>query len=182
MTADLHFILTGGTIDGFYNAINQTATPNLNSVIPEYLNESIHPYTEITYNQICMKDSKDITEDDRAKILKDIEQNPASRIIITHGTDTMEVTAEYILNALELPQKTIILTGAMIPLKGFSNSDPPLIWATQWPAPACCAPESISPCMEEFLQPDTSQKTKTAPASNLRNSTLFAQKNIKAYK
>lgn len=123
MTTNLHFILTGGTIDAFYNAINQTATPNINSAIPDYLNEYIQPYDEISYNQICMKDSRDITDTDRANIVKDIEQTLANKIIITHGTDTMQITAEYILNALELPQKTIILTGSMVPLKGFANND-----------------------------------------------------------
>ena len=65
-------------------------------------------------------DSLDMTDGDRRLILSSCECAPEERIVITHGTDTMEATA-LTLGAASLP-KTIVLTGAMVPY-AFGSSD-----------------------------------------------------------
>jgi L-asparaginase len=67
-----------------------------------------------------MIDSLEMTDRDREKILKYCLQTQEDRIVITHGTDTMTITGEYIAKANL--NKTIVITGAMIPYSlGFSS-------------------------------------------------------------
>lgn len=70
-----------------------------------------------------MKDSRQLTKDDRKEILKRIEETPYKKIIITHGTYTMPDTARLLKANLKRNDQTIVLTGSMIPIKGFSPSD-----------------------------------------------------------
>ena len=67
-----------------------------------------------------LKDSLFMTDDDRKEILAACNKVKEGHIVITHGTDTMEVTARYLGRHIE--NKTIVLTGAMIPYK-FGSSD-----------------------------------------------------------
>ena len=69
---------------------------------------------------LMMKDSLDITPKERDYIVRSAIDCPEDRIVITHGTDTMVQTAK--LLAVSVPDKTIVLTGAMIPIK-FGSSD-----------------------------------------------------------
>jgi L-asparaginase len=72
-----------------------------------------------------MKDSRNISQNDRKKILNTIEKSPHEKIILTHGTYTMPDTAKYLKAHLKRKNQTIILTGSMIPIEGFSPSDGP---------------------------------------------------------
>ena len=67
-----------------------------------------------------MVDSIDMTDNDREIILNNCKAVKEERIVITHGTDTMENTAQYLDKHIK--DKTIILTGAMIPYV-FGSSD-----------------------------------------------------------
>ena len=69
---------------------------------------------------LMMVDSLEMTQEDRALIVHQCNQCDESQIVITHGTDTMVETA--IVIAEKIKNKTIILTGAMIPIK-FGSSD-----------------------------------------------------------
>ena len=69
---------------------------------------------------LMMVDSLEMTQEDRAIIVHQCNQCDESQIVITHGTDTMVETA--IVIAEKIKNKTIILTGAMIPIK-FGSSD-----------------------------------------------------------
>jgi L-asparaginase len=65
-------------------------------------------------------DSLEMTDHDRDVILDNCRRVSENQIVITHGTDTMTETGKVIANAKL--EKTIILTGAMIPYK-FGSSD-----------------------------------------------------------
>ena len=67
-----------------------------------------------------LKDSLDMVDIDRKLILDACIQTEINKIVITHGTDTMTVTAKFL--AQNIKNKTIIFTGAMIPYK-FGSSD-----------------------------------------------------------
>jgi L-asparaginase len=68
-----------------------------------------------------LKDSREITEEDRKLILKKCQECDEKQIIITHGTFTMPETAEY-LGKKKVNGKTIVLTGSMVPFAE-KNSD-----------------------------------------------------------
>ena len=67
-----------------------------------------------------MVDSLEMTNEDRDLIAYQCNQCEETMIVITHGTDTMSDTAKYL--AAKVKDKTIVLTGAMIPIK-FGSSD-----------------------------------------------------------
>ena len=118
----IEIILTGGTIDSAWSGISDTALVNTHSVIPEYFKKLII-YPEIKFNEICMKDSRQLNQQDILKILESIEKSEADKIIITHGTYTMQDTARYIEVNLKRKGQTIIFTGSMVPLEGFYPTD-----------------------------------------------------------
>ena len=120
----IHCILTGGTIDSFYDATKDTVVPVINSVIPDYI-KSLKLDNQISFTTICMKDSRQLNESDRKNILEVIEKSVETKIIITHGTYTMPDTARYLKTNLKRKNQVIVLTGSMIPLIGFSPSDAP---------------------------------------------------------
>lgn len=49
----IHFILTGGTIDSYYNGTKDTATPNEHSIIPEVI-KSFNLNGEFSFTEVCM--------------------------------------------------------------------------------------------------------------------------------
>jgi L-asparaginase len=69
---------------------------------------------------LMMIDSLDMTDANRKLILNGCMQANENHIVITHGTDTMEQTAHVLGSAIK--NKTIVLTGAMVPYK-FGSSD-----------------------------------------------------------
>ena len=71
---------------------------------------------------IMMKDSLHMTKEDRNIIAQNCKEAKEDKIIITHGTDTMVETAQVLALAQQIKNKTIVLTGALIPYK-FGSSD-----------------------------------------------------------
>jgi len=69
---------------------------------------------------LMMVDSLEMTDADRDVIASNCADAPEPFIVITHGTDTMVDTARVV--AEQVPGKTIVLTGAMIPI-AFGSSD-----------------------------------------------------------
>src|SRR5216683_1501923 len=112
-TQPIHFMLTGGTIDSFYDTTKDTVSPNKESVIPGFI-ASLKLFKKKTkFTTICMKDSRDLTEDDRMKLLKVLKTTTSLQIIITHGTYTMPDTARFIKANLKRTDQVIILTASM---------------------------------------------------------------------
>ena len=121
--SDIHFIFTGGTIDSSYDTSKQKCVPNKESLIPSYLKQVIKSHPSISHETVFMLDSGEIDDKKRTKILQAVKKSSASRIIVSHGTDTMVKTLEYLTKFFPGTKKTIVLVGAMIPLKEFAQSD-----------------------------------------------------------
>lgn len=120
----VHFFKLGGTIefhDPAFDAINKRLM-KLDTTIDSYLKNLIQPHFSYSSATIVEKDSRDITEEDRQKLVDSINKSPHENIVITHGTFTLVETAMFIKNKGVIDKK-IILTGSMIPLAGFSASD-----------------------------------------------------------
>jgi L-asparaginase len=120
----IHFIITGGTIDSYYEGSLDTVVPLKETVIPAYV-DTLSLREKIRFTKVCMKDSRQLTIRDLKHVVKSIEKSKYRSFIVTHGTYTMPDTARYLEANLKRKNITIILTGSMIPLTGFSPSDAP---------------------------------------------------------
>lgn len=118
MKEKIRLIITGGTFDKEYDELNGNLTFK-DSHITEILK-----YVRITIPvtvEICkLKDSLFMDDTDRQHILNSCTASKQDNIIIIHGTDTMAKTAE-LLGKSNI-EKTIVLTGAMVPYS-IRNSD-----------------------------------------------------------
>ncbi|MBT4916966.1 asparaginase [Candidatus Peregrinibacteria bacterium] len=123
-SSQFHFIITGGTIDSFYDGTIDTVRPNEKSTIPSYI-KSLKLYEDVEFSEICMKDSRELGEDDMEAVLEAIEKSSSENIIVTHGTYTMPDTARFLQANLKKSDKRILLTGSMIPMSGFTGTDGP---------------------------------------------------------
>ncbi len=119
MTAErIRILVTGGTFDKEYNELSGSLYFH-DTHLPEMLRLG-RCLLDIDIRTLMMIDSLEMTLDDRRIITEHCRSSPESRIIITHGTDTMVETAAYL--AAQNLGKTIVLTGAMVPYK-FGSSD-----------------------------------------------------------
>jgi len=117
----IYVITTGGTIEKIYSE-RDGAVENLESKIETYLGRLRLPDTHIDTTRLMNKDSLEMTEADRARVLDAVRGKLDAPIVITHGTDTMVDTGLYLQRAVGELKFPIILTGAMTPL-GFESSD-----------------------------------------------------------
>ena len=115
----IQILITGGTFDKSYNHISGDLFFE-KTHIPEMLERS-KCRLNVHVKTLMMIDSLEMTKKDIEKIIDECKKTKSSRIVITHGTDTMVNTAEKI--AEKIKNKTIVLTGAMIPYAFGSSSD-----------------------------------------------------------
>lgn len=134
MTSQAILVLTtGGTIDkAYFDALSEYQI--VESGIPALLNEArvALPFRVI---ELMRKDSLELTEADRALIASAAREAPESRIVVTHGTDTMTDTARVL--AAGVPGKTIVLTGALTPAR-FAETDAPFNLGMAFAAAQTC--------------------------------------------
>ncbi|HLU17284.1 MAG TPA: asparaginase domain-containing protein [Edaphocola sp.] len=114
----IRILVTGGTFDKEYDMINGKLDFE-DTHVPEMLQLG-RCTLDIEVRTLMMIDSLEMTDTERATIALNCKMAPEEHIVITHGTDTMPETAAYL--AQENINKTIVLTGAMIPYK-FGSSD-----------------------------------------------------------
>ena len=114
----IRIFITGGTFDKEYNEI--TGQLYFKDTHLHELLELGRCRVPVEIRTLMMIDSLEMTEEDRELIVHQCIHAEEDRIIITHGTDTMSDTAKVL--AEKISNKTIILTGAMIPIK-FGSSD-----------------------------------------------------------
>ncbi len=120
MTTGILVLTTGGTIDkNYFDALSEYQI--VDSGIPALLAEArvALPFRVV---EVMRKDSLELTEADREVIAAAAQAAPESRIVVTHGTDTMTETARVL--AAAVPGKTICLTGALSPAR-FAETDAP---------------------------------------------------------
>lgn len=123
MQKHISIILTGGTIDSHFDPVTESIIVNDENVIKDYF-DSLQLHLDYSVFNVCQKDSRQITEQDREDMLHVIKASKNNLFLITHGTYTMPDTARFIKkHTKELEGKTIIFTGSMVPLKGFFMSD-----------------------------------------------------------
>ena len=114
----IRLFVTGGTFDKEYNELEGKLYFK-ETHIGEMLTLG-RCRVPVAVHTLMMVDSLDMSDDDRRHIVEQCGHTPEDRIVITHGTDTMETTARELGHAV--PGKTIVLTGAMVPYK-FGSSD-----------------------------------------------------------
>lgn len=108
---------TGGTLDKVYfDALSEYQIGD--PVVSDILEEARVRFP-FEVRSILKKDSLEISAEDRQQIVEHVKAEDCARILITHGTDTMVDTARCLV---EVPDKTIVLTGAMQPAR-FRNTD-----------------------------------------------------------
>ncbi len=118
MISPIRILVTGGTFDKRYDEIRGLLSFG-ETQVPEMLRLG-RSRVEVTIETVMMVDSLEMSATDRLKIADRCRQSEEARLVVTHGTDTMVETAAVLArSALE---KTIVLTGAMIPY-AFGSSD-----------------------------------------------------------
>lgn len=113
----IRILTTGGTIDKVYfdqKSTFEVGEPQILEVLRE-VNVTV-PYA---LTPLLRKDSLELTDADRQLIRQAVEAAGESRILLTHGTDTMVETARALQG---ISGKTIVLTGAMQPAR-FRQTD-----------------------------------------------------------
>jgi L-asparaginase len=133
-TPAILLLTTGGTIDKVY--FDALSEYQVGETAVALLLRQARVALPVQIEEVCRKDSLELTDADRAAIVRRAADAEEARIVITHGTDTMTKTAKALA---EIPGKTIVLTGALAPAR-FAESDAPfnlgMALATAQVAPA----------------------------------------------
>jgi L-asparaginase len=117
----IRILVTGGTFDKEYNELTGTLYFQ-NTHLPEMLRLG-RCHVDVSIDTLMMIDSLEMTDDDRRRIVDECRRAPETQIVVTHGTDTMVETARTLAAAFPSGgEKTIVLTGAMVPY-AFGSSD-----------------------------------------------------------
>ena len=114
----IRIFITGGTFDKEYNEL--TGHLYFKDTHMSELLEKGRSKVAVEIRTLMMVDSLQMTDGDRSLIAHQCLSCDESQIVVTHGTDTMSETAKVL--AQKIKNKTVILTGAMIPIK-FGSSD-----------------------------------------------------------
>lgn len=113
----IKIITTGGTIDKIYfdkKSEYEVGDPQAGGVL-----ERANVCFTYEVESILRQDSLDLTDEDRQVIRRAVESASEEKIVVTHGTDTMIETADFLKG---IPGKTVVLTGSMYPAQ-FRDSD-----------------------------------------------------------
>lgn len=152
----IKFLATGGTFDKIYFDANSEFH------IGEPMATSILEEANVTFKyeveSILKKDSLEITDEDRAHIRHKVLEQSCDRIVITHGTDTMINTA---LCLQDIPNKTIVITGAMQPAR-MRFTDSPYNIGVAATAAQLLAPGVYLAMNGEIFDPKTTRKNLAA--------------------
>ena len=104
---------TGGTFNKRYNPIKGELEVPADNVALDKIIKSCHNVT-FDIKNIVSKDSLYFTDVDRETILEEVQNSTSDKIIIIHGTDTVDLTSKFFDGKIE--GKVIVFTGAMVPM------------------------------------------------------------------
>ncbi|WP_428025842.1 asparaginase domain-containing protein [Arcobacter sp.] len=104
---------TGGTFNKRYNPIKGKLEVPSDNIALDKIIKSCHNIT-FDIKNIVSKDSLDFTDEDRETILKEVQNSTSEKIIIIHGTDTVDLTSKFFEGKID--GKVIVFTGAMVPM------------------------------------------------------------------
>jgi len=116
--SNVRIFVTGGTFDKEYNELNGQLFFK-DTHIQEILKLG-RCKLDLSVRTLMLVDSLEMTDTDRNIVVESCKRAEEEKIVITHGTDTMTITAKIL--AENITHKTIVITGAMIPYK-FGSSD-----------------------------------------------------------
>lgn len=116
----IRILITGGTFDKEYDELTG-ALYFRNTHLPEMLRLG-RSKLDVEVETVCMMDSLEMDLEHRAQVLEACRNSPERRLLVTHGTDTMVETAAVLAQGLAVSDKTVVLTGAMVPF-AFGSSD-----------------------------------------------------------
>lgn len=106
-------INTGGTFNKRYNPIKGSLDVPSDNVALDKIIASCHN-VEFEIHNIVSKDSLDMNDDDRQIITDAVKNSKNEKIIIIHGTDTVDLTSSFL--RAQVNNKQIVFTGAMVPM------------------------------------------------------------------
>ena len=115
-------LTTGGSLDKTYDGVTSSfvvGAPTVQSCL-----QNAQCAHAVEYVEVCRKDSLELKNGDREVLDAAIRAAPQSCIVITHGTDTLALTAKYLQSTALATSKTVVLTGSMKPY-AFTDSDGP---------------------------------------------------------
>ncbi|MDH4109437.1 MAG: asparaginase [Gammaproteobacteria bacterium] len=113
----IRFVTTGGTIDKIYFD-DMSRYEVGDSLVTHILGEGLVTF-DYELVPLFRKDSLEMTDEDRLALRRYVEADSAGHFVVTHGTDTMAETAAALLG---IPDKRIVLTGALSPAR-FKSTD-----------------------------------------------------------
>lgn len=120
MSLKILFIQTGGTIDKDYPTGKKGWAFEIGEPSVQRVLDVLNPSFDYRILELLKKDSLEIDDRDREKLRIAIINHAFTRIIVTHGTDTMIDTASYLANTLQ--EKIVVITGATKPER-FKDSE-----------------------------------------------------------
>ena len=127
---NIKILATGGTIAGSANSNTQMTGYKAGALGIQTLIDAvpqIKDYANVSGEQVCKLDSKDMSNDVWLKLGKRINElladDSVDGIVITHGTDTLEETA-YFLNLVVKSDKPVVIVGSMRPATAISADGP----------------------------------------------------------
>ena len=110
---NITIINTGGTFNKRYNPLKGTLDVPSDHIALDKIIASCHNVT-FTVHDIVSKDSLDMDDTDRQIITDAVKTAKDDKIIIIHGTDTVDLTSAFL--AAQVHDKRIVFTGAMVPM------------------------------------------------------------------